>query len=43
MKSITALLEQAGFTDVQTYRDLSGTERVIGGSNKAGGHLVVLP
>jgi release factor glutamine methyltransferase len=37
MKLITDLFEQAGFTGVQTYRDLSGADRVIGGSNKANG------
>ena len=29
MARIAALLQQAGFTDIQTRRDLSGTERVI--------------
>ena len=28
---ITVLLEEKGFTDIQTYKDLSGKERVIGG------------
>jgi release factor glutamine methyltransferase len=31
MKRIAALLRQAGFTNIQTYRDLSGAERVIEG------------
>jgi release factor glutamine methyltransferase len=31
MERIAALLQQAGFTDIQTRRDLSGAERVIGG------------
>jgi release factor glutamine methyltransferase len=31
MSSIVSLLEQQGFLDIQTYRDLSGAERVIGG------------
>jgi release factor glutamine methyltransferase len=31
MRSISALLDQAGFIDVQIYKDLSGKERVIGG------------
>jgi hypothetical protein len=31
MPSIVSLLEQQGFLDIQTYRDLSGAERVIGG------------
>jgi release factor glutamine methyltransferase len=30
MKSIAVLLEEAGFEDIRTYRDLSGHERVIG-------------
>jgi len=29
MRSITALLQQAGFTDILTRRDLSGRERVV--------------
>jgi release factor glutamine methyltransferase len=35
MERIAALLQQAGFTDIQTRRDLSGTERVIGGKFSA--------
>jgi release factor glutamine methyltransferase len=31
MNSISALLDQAGFIDVQIHKDLSGNERVIGG------------
>jgi len=31
MQRITALLAQAGFTSIQTHKDLSGKERVIGG------------
>jgi release factor glutamine methyltransferase len=31
MARIASLLEQRGFVDIQTYRDLSGAERVIGG------------
>jgi release factor glutamine methyltransferase len=31
MSLIVSLLEQRGFVDIQTYRDLSGAERVIGG------------
>jgi release factor glutamine methyltransferase len=31
MPLIVSLLEQQGFLDIQTYRDLSGMERVIGG------------
>jgi methylase of polypeptide subunit release factors len=31
MQSISALLDQAGFIDVQIHKDLSGKERVIGG------------
>jgi release factor glutamine methyltransferase len=31
MSSIAILLEQGGFLDIQTCRDLSGAERVIGG------------
>jgi release factor glutamine methyltransferase len=31
MRTITALLDQAGFIEIQIYKDLSGKERVIGG------------
>jgi release factor glutamine methyltransferase len=31
MPRIASLLEHQGFLDIQTYRDLSGAERVIGG------------
>jgi release factor glutamine methyltransferase len=31
MQSISALLAQAGFVDIQIHKDLSGKERVIGG------------
>jgi release factor glutamine methyltransferase len=31
MALIASLLEQQGFVDIQTYRDLSGADRVIGG------------
>jgi release factor glutamine methyltransferase len=34
MQSIAALLDQAGFIDVQIYKDLSGNERVIGGRKR---------
>jgi methylase of polypeptide subunit release factors len=33
-ESIAALLQQAGFTGIQTYKDLSGKERVIGSKTK---------
>jgi release factor glutamine methyltransferase len=32
MKAIAALLETMGYKEIQTYRDLSGQERVIGAS-----------
>jgi methylase of polypeptide subunit release factors len=32
MKAIAALLETKGYKEIQTYRDLSGQERVIGAS-----------
>jgi release factor glutamine methyltransferase len=32
MESIRALLVREGYTDIQTYKDLSGAERVIGAS-----------
>ncbi|MCL1930702.1 MAG: peptide chain release factor N(5)-glutamine methyltransferase, partial [Treponema sp.] len=35
MERIAALLHQAAFTDIQTRRDLSGAERVIGGKFSA--------
>ena len=31
MRHITVLLQQTGFADIQTHKDLSGKERVIGG------------
>jgi len=31
MERINSLLLQAGFVSIQTHRDLSGKERVIGG------------
>jgi release factor glutamine methyltransferase len=34
MHSICALLDQAGFIDVQIHKDLSGKERVIGGRKR---------
>jgi methylase of polypeptide subunit release factors len=33
MSPIASLLEHQGFMDIQTYRDLSGRERVISGKN----------
>ena len=32
---VSALLWQAGYSEVQTYRDLAGIERVVGGANHA--------
>jgi len=37
MKSIAGLLEENGFAGIQTYRDLAGRERVIGGFCSARG------
>jgi hypothetical protein len=31
MEAIATLLEQAGFTEIQVQKDMSGKERVIGG------------
>ena len=38
MESVAALLEQAGFVDVQTYPDLSGRQRVIHGEIHSPAH-----
>jgi len=39
MESIAGLLEKKGFAGIKTYRDLSGRQRVIGGSCSAEGIL----
>jgi hypothetical protein len=31
MEKIAGLFEESGFTEIQTFKDLSGGERVIGG------------